>query len=44
MKAVVRKAAPRSLDAVSDAIATALATVRPTECANYFRNSGYAYD
>ena len=39
VKAVVRKAAPRSLDAVSDAIATALATVRPTECANYFRNS-----
>ena len=44
VKALVRKAAPRSLDAVSDAIATTLAAVPRAECANYFRNSGYAHD
>ena len=44
VKTFVRKAAPRSLDAVSDAIANALAAVPRTECANYFRNSGYAHD
>ena len=44
MKALVRKAAPaRSLDAVSDAIASALVTVPNSECANYFTNSGYAH-
>ena len=44
VKALVRKAAPRSLDAVSDAIANALAAVPHSECANYFTNSGYAHD
>jgi putative transposase len=44
VKTLVRKAAPRSLDAVSDAIATALAAVPRAECANYFRNAGYAHD
>jgi transposase len=44
VKAFVRKAAPRSLETVCDAIANALALVPPTECAAYFRNSGYAYD
>ena len=43
LKARVRKAAPRSLDAVSDAIANALTAISPQECANYLRNSGYAY-
>ena len=42
LKASVRKAAPRSLDAVSDAIANALTAISPQECANYLRNSGYA--
>jgi putative transposase len=42
LKARVRKAAPRSLDAVSDAIANALTAISPQECANYLRNSGYA--
>ena len=42
VKGFVRKAAPRSLDAVSDVIAKALADVPPAECANYFKNSGYA--
>jgi hypothetical protein len=40
VKALVRKAAPRSLDAVCDAIATALAAVLRAECANCLRNSG----
>jgi putative transposase len=44
VKTLVRKAAPRSLDAVSDAIANALAAVSHAECANYFANSGYAHD
>ena len=44
LKALVRKAAPRSLDAVSDAIANALAAVPNSECANYFTNSGYAHN
>jgi putative transposase len=42
LKALVRKAAPRSLDAVSSAIANALNAFSPQECANYLRNSGYA--
>ena len=42
LKARVRKAAPRSLDAVSHAIATAPMAIPPQECANYLRNSGYA--
>jgi transposase len=44
VKTLVRKAAPRSLDAVSDAIANALAAVPRSECANYFTNSGYAHN
>jgi transposase len=42
LKTLVRKAAPRSLDAISDAIAAALTAFAPQECANYLRNSGYA--
>ena len=42
VKTFLRKAAPRSLEAVSEAIAKALAAVPRAECANYFRNSGYA--
>jgi len=44
VKALVRKVAPRSLEAVSDAIADALTLVPPAECAAYFRNSKYAYN
>jgi hypothetical protein len=43
VKALVRKAA-RSLDAVCNAIATALAAVSNSECANYFKNSGYSHN
>jgi putative transposase len=42
LKAFVRKAAPRTLDAVSDAIAQALTTIPPHECANYLTGAGYA--
>ena len=43
LKTLVRKAAPRSFDAISDAIKTALDNLSPKECANYLRNAGYAY-
>jgi len=42
LKARLRKAAPRTLDAVSDAIAITLAQISPNECANYLKNAGYA--
>jgi transposase len=42
LKGQVRKTAPRTLDAVSDAIAIALAQISPDECANYLKNAGYA--
>ena len=42
LKGFVRKRAPRSFDAISNALAEALTTVSPTECANYVANSGYA--
>jgi transposase len=41
LKAVVRKLAPRNLDALIDAIAQAIAKVTQTEPANYLANSGY---
>jgi len=43
LKALVRKAAPRSFETVSHAVANALAGVPPPECSNYFKNSDYAY-
>ena len=42
LKHLLRKAAARTRDAVSDAIADLLQSYTPDECANYFRNSGYA--
>ncbi len=43
LKSLLRKAAPRTLEAVSEAIAQALSAISPNECANYVRNSGYAH-
>jgi putative transposase len=43
LKTIVRKAEPRTFDAVSDALKNALAQVSPIECANYLRHAGYAY-
>jgi putative transposase len=42
LKGQVRNATPRTLDAVSDAVAKALAQISPDECANYLKNAGYA--
>jgi putative transposase len=42
LKAFLRKAAARTVDAVSDAIAQILTTYSSTECANYLRHAGYA--
>jgi len=44
LKTFVRKAAPRTLDAVSDAIAEGLKTFGPKEYANYLKDAGYAYN
>jgi transposase len=42
IKGFVRKAAPRTLDAISHAIAQALATIPPAECQNYLAGARYA--
>ena len=42
LKTLLRKAAARTIEAVSDAIAIILATYSHTECANYLKDAGYA--
>ena len=42
LKTRVRKAAPRTFDAIADALANALEAIAPNECANYLTNAGYA--
>ena len=42
LKALLRKAAERSVDALWNRIAYLLDAFAPQECANYFRNAGYA--
>jgi hypothetical protein len=42
LKHWLRKAAKRSIDAVSAAISSILEPIEATECANYFANSGCA--
>jgi transposase len=42
LKLLLRKAAERSVDATWQRIGTLLDAFPPQECANYFRNSGYA--
>lgn len=41
LKALLRKAAARTIDELWDAIRDALPTFSPTECANYFTAKGY---
>lgn len=41
LKAALRKAAARTFDGLTEAIAQALAEFTPRECANYLANSGY---
>ena len=42
LKHLLRKAAARTVEAVCAAIGELLGAFTPEECANYFRNSGYA--
>jgi transposase len=42
LKALLRRAATRSTEAIWHQIATLLTAFSPQECANYFRNAGYA--
>src|SRR5262245_13658067 len=44
LKALLRKAAERTVDALWNRIADLLVEFTPAECANYFRNTGYAPD
>jgi transposase len=44
LKALLRKAAERSVDGLWDAIASILDTFTPAECANYFAAAGYDAD
>jgi transposase len=44
LKAHVRKAAARTVEALEAAVASALATFQPHECANFFANAGYDLD
>lgn len=41
LKAVLRKAAERTVEALWDTIGRALDTFSPTECRNYFKAAGY---
>ncbi len=41
VKALLRRAAPRSFDAICDALKAILGRFKPNECYNYLRNSGY---
>lgn len=43
LKALLRKAAARTVEALIAAIADALNTVTPQECANYLANQGYRH-
>lgn len=41
LKALLRRAAARSFDAICDALTIILEKLRPTECANYLKHAGY---
>ena len=43
LKALLRKAAPRTVEALWNEIGKLCDTFSPTECANYFKSSGYVY-
>ena len=44
LKALLRKAAARTVDELWAAVASAIDTFTPTECANYFAAAGYDAD
>ena len=44
LKALLRKAAQRTVDGLRDAIVRTLQDIMPTECANFFASAGYDPD
>ena len=44
LKALLRNAAARTVEALIAAIAEVLTEVRPQECANYLANQGYRHE
>ncbi|HWA23551.1 MAG TPA: transposase, partial [Caulobacterales bacterium] len=44
LKALLRKAAERTVDGLWDAVAEAIAAFTNTECANFFAAAGYDLD
>jgi transposase len=42
LKHLLRKAAARTVEAICAAVGEILGNFAPDECANYFKNSGYA--
>lgn len=44
LKALLRKAAERSVDGLWDVIARIVAIIQPNECANFFKTAGYEPD
>jgi len=42
LKALLRKAAPRAIDAITQSLGAILGCFSPQECANYLKNAGYA--
>jgi transposase len=42
LKALLRKAAPRAIDAITENLGAILRSFTPRECANYLKNAGYA--
>lgn len=42
LKHLLRKAAARTVEAICAAVSQILGTFTPEECANYFKNAGYA--
>lgn len=44
LKALIRKAAPRTIDALEKAAADALSKLTPKECLNFFAHAGYDRD
>ena len=44
LKALIRKAAPRTIDALEKAAADALGKLTPKECVNFFAHAGYDLD
>jgi len=42
LKALLRKAAPRAIDAITESLGAILGCFTEHECANYLKNAGYA--